>query len=566
MPSGLRRYIRLILKVFIPAAITVYSIACATIATPSGGPKDITPPKMISSVPKDFSTNFTGNKLILTFDEYVALKTPEKFMLISPPLGKLPDIKLKGHNVVINLEDSLRSNTTYNFYFGDAIVDITEGNPNKNFNFAFSTGPEIDSLSLSGIISDAFTRMPVKDALVMLYKDFSDSIPMKQIPTYISRTAENGSFRLNNLASDKYRAIALIDKNSDYMYDLPTEMIGFSSDSVQSYFEAVNPNDTTATLSAQDMRKLVSIDLFPEPDSTQRILKSVIAAKNKLSIAFRYPTSSPVLRALNMPDSSQWAIMEWNKNNDTLTAWLLNKPDTLKLEFSDHGIVQDTIKISTALKASLKNRNKEEVDHLKFSTSVSGSLLDYNKPFILTFANPVQVFDTTALRLTIKTSTDTTTITPEAKFTDSIHRYLLVTHKWNTTDKYDFYVPKGTFTDIYSDTCDSTHVAFKMKPIEEYGQFVLSITRLKQDFPLIIQLLTDKGVVVAQRIITDEKRIDFGLLAPAKYGLKAIEDVNGNGRWDTGVFLKKIQPERVLIHPKIFDVKGNWELEENWDL
>jgi uncharacterized protein (DUF2141 family) len=566
MLSGLQRYSRQTLKVLIPAVITVYIIACATIATPTGGPKDVTPPKMISSQPNDFSTNFTGNKLVLTFDEYVALKTPEKFMLISPPLGKVPDIKLKGHDVVINLEDSLRSNTTYNFYFGDAIVDITEGNPNKNFNFAFSTGPEIDSLSLSGMISDAFTRMPVKDALVMLYKDFSDSLPMKQIPTYVSRTVENGSFRLNNLASGKYRAIALIDKNSDYMYNLPTEMIGFSNDSVQPYYDAVDPNDTTTVKSGKDMNKLVSIDLFPEPDSTQRILKSVIAANNKLSIAFRYPTSSPVLRALNIPDSLQWAITEWNKGNDTLTAWLLNKPDTLKLEFSDRGIVLDTVKISTALKTTVKNRKTEKVNNLNFSTSADGRMLGYNKPFILTFANPVQGFDSAVLRLTIRTSTDTTTITPEAKFTDSIRRHLLVSHIWNTADSYDFYIPKGTFTDIYNETCDSTHVSFQVKPIESYGQFVLIITRQKQNFPLIIQLLTDKGVVVDQRIITDEKRIDFGLLAPAKYGLKAIEDVNSNGRWDTGVFIKKIQPERVLIHPKIFDVKSNWELEENWDL
>ncbi len=566
MPLGLQRYFLQIIKILIPAAIAASAVACATIASPQGGPKDVTPPKMIISKPQDFSTNFTGNKLILTFDEYIALKTPEKFMLISPPLSKLPDIKLKGHDVVISLKDSLRSNTTYNFYFGDAIVDITEGNPNKNFNFAFSTGPEIDSLSMSGIISDAFTRMPVKDALVMLYKDFSDSIPMKQIPTYVSRTSENGSFRLNNLASGKYRAVALVDKNSDYMYDLPTELIGFNSDSVQPYFNAVNPNDTIVAKSADDMRKLVSIDLFPEPDSTQRILKSVIAAKNKLSIAFRYPTSSPVLRTLNMPDSSKWAITEWNKNNDTLTAWLINQPDTLKLEFSDRGIVIDTVKISTALKTTMKGKNKEASDHLTFSTSVANRVLGYNKPFIITFANPVSEFDSTAIRLTIKTSTDTTAITPEAKFTDSIHRHLLVTHNWSITDNYDLYIPKGSFTDINSDNSDSTHVAFKLKPIEEYGQLAVIITRQENGFPLIIQLLTDKGVVVDQRIITDEKRVDFGLLAPAKYGLKAIEDVNGNGRWDTGQFIKKIQPERVLIHPKIFDVKSNWELEENWDL
>lgn len=525
---------------------------------------------MTSSEPKDFSTNFKGNKLVLTFDEYVALKTPEKFMLISPPLSKVPDIKLKGHNVVIKIEDSLRSNTTYNFYFGDAIVDITENNPNKNFNFAFSTGPDIDSLSLSGIVTDAFTRMPVKEALVMLYNDFADSLPMKQIPTYVSRTNEKGHFRLNNLASGKYRAVALIDKNSDYMYDLPTEMVGFSSDTIKPYYAAVDLEDTTLVQSDADLKKLVEIDLFPEPDSLQRILKSVIAAKSKLSIAFRYPTTSPEFRALNIPDSLPWAIKEWNRSGDTLNAWLLNKPDTLKLQIADRGVVIDTVKISTTLKPAgkvkNKEKNKETADVLKYSSTTDFRKLGYNKPFILTFDNPVAEYNLNALLLTIKTKTDTTIITPTAKFTDSIHRHLLVTYNWNATDNFDLYIPKGAFTDIYRDTCDSTHVSFQTVPVEEYGQFSVLITRKDASFPVIIQLTTEKGAVVDQRIITNEKKVDFGILPPAKYGLKAIMDVNGNGKWDTGQFIKKIQPERVLIHPKIFEVKSNWELEENWDL
>ena len=570
MPSGLQICFRQILKLLIPAIITLYIIACATIVTPTGGPKDVTPPKMTSSQPKKFSTNFKGNKLVLTFDEYVALKTPEKFMLISPPLSKIPDIKLKGHSVVVKLEDSLRSNTTYNFYFGDAIVDITENNPTKNFNFAFSTGPEIDSLSLSGIVTDAFTRMPVKEALVLLYNDFADSLPMKQIPTYVSRTNEKGHFMLNNLASGKYRAVALIDKNSDYMYDLPTEMIGFSSDSVKPYYSAVNLEDTTVVKSDSDLRKLVAIDIFSEPDSLQRILKSVIATKNKLSIAFRYATSLPVFRALNIPDSLPWAIQEWNRTGDTLNAWLLNKPDTLKLQIADRGIVIDTVKISTTLKSAVKvkakDKNKETTDVLKYSTSTDFKKLGYNKPFVLTFENPLNTYNLNALQLAIKTKKDTTIVIPDAKFTDSIHRHLLVTYKWNTTANFDLYIPKGTFTDIYSDTCDSTHVSFQMVPVEEYGQFAVLITRKDASYPIIIQLLTEKGVFVDQRIITNEKKVDFGLLSPAKYGLKAIMDVNGNGRWDRGQFIKKIQPERVLIHPKIFEVKSNWELEENWDL
>lgn len=566
MPSGLQKYFYSILKLLVPSALVLYAVACATIVSPTGGPKDITPPSMLNSEPQNLSTNFKGDRLILNFDEYINLKTPEKFLLISPPLGKEPDIRVKGRSIIIKMKDTLRANTTYNFYLGEAIVDITESNPVPNFNFAFSTGPEIDSLSLAGNVTDAFTRQPMEGALVMLYTDFTDSVPMKQIPTYVSRTSKKGDFRLNNLASGKYRAVALVDGNSDYMYNLPSETIGFSSDTVVPYYSAVSANDTNVVVD-KAAQLLVSIDMFPEPDSTQRILKSVIAAKNRLSVAFRYSAKTPEFRALNIPDSLPWAVIEWNKGIDTLNAWLLNKPDTLKLEVLTGGTVLDTVEISTKMKVTGRpQRNTETKPKLGFTASSKGGALGYGRPLMLTFANPVKEYNTDSIALTVNSATDTTVVKPLVKFTDSIQRHLLITHNWNQAETYNLYIPKGSFTDIYSDSCDSTRVAFQMTPIEEYGEFAVSINRQQNDFPVIIQLLNEKGLVVDEKIVTTEKRIDFGLLPPAKYGLKAIMDSNKNGRWDTGQFINKIQPERVLVHPKLFEVRTNWELEETWDL
>ncbi|MFZ4546418.1 MAG: Ig-like domain-containing protein [Bacteroidales bacterium] len=567
MPLALQGFFKQILKFFVPTSMVLYAVSCATIVSPTGGPKDITAPKMLGSQPRNLSTNFKGEKIIINFDEYVQLKTPEKFLLISPPMGKMPDIKVKGRSVVIKLEDSLRSNTTYNFYFGDAIVDNTEANPLTNFNFAFSTGPEIDSLSMTGNVTDAFTRMPVKAALVMLYNDFTDSVPMKQIPMYVSRTLENGSFRLNSLASGKYRAIALVDGNSDYMYNLPTEFIGFNSDSVMPFYNAASQNDTNAIkLLEADRKNFVSIDIFPEPDSTQRVLKSTIAAKNRLSVVFRYSMANPTFRPLNVPDSLPWSILEWNRTNDTLQAWLLNKPDTLNLEISDNSVVLDTITISTTMKTAAKGRKTNASESLKYATSLSGGFLRYDSPLMVSFSNPIKQFDLTALKLICKTEKDTTTITPTAFFADSIHRKLMVTHKWDSKNGYDLYIPESAFIDIYSDSCDSTHVVFQMRDIEEYGKFAVTVSLKGKNCPVIIQLITEKGMVVDQQITSIDRKIDFGLLPPAKYGLKAIIDSNGNGRWDTGEFIKKIQPEKVLVHPKLFEVRTNWELEETWDL
>ncbi|HNW54069.1 MAG TPA: Ig-like domain-containing protein [Bacteroidales bacterium] len=568
MPFNLKQNIFNILKFLVPSALALYTLACATIVSPTGGPKDVTPPKLVVSEPKALSTNFQGNKLVLTFDEYIQLKSPEKFLLISPPLKKMPEINIRrGRDVVVKLEDTLLQNTTYNFYFGEAIVDLNESNPIPNFNFAFSTGNEIDSLSLSGSVTDAFTRLPAKGVFVGLYKDFSDSIPMKHIPVYVSRTTDNGNFHFNNLASGKYCAMALMDGNNDYMFNLPTEMVGFSSDSVQPYYNAINLNDTVAMKKA-DLKKenLVTMTIFPQPDSVQRVLKSVIAAKNKLSVVFRYPTTKPSFRALNIPDSLPWALQEWNHTNDTLNAWLLNKPDTLKLEIADRGVILDTIAISTEMKVVGKPRNPEKAPRLTFTSTAGNRVLGYNKPLVISFVNPVGEYDLNKIVCTRIAAKDTLTFKPEIKFTDTIRRHLLLAYNWNATDKYDVYIPKAAFTGIYRDTCDSTHIAFQVKKPEEYGKFTVLITRKDKSYPVIVQLLTDKGLVVDQRIITNEKSADFGLLPPGKYGLKAIMDANANGRWDTGIFIKKIQPEKVIMHPKLFEVRMNWEEEETWDL
>jgi len=567
MPFRLQKNRNSLFKILIPAILVLFTLSCATIVSPTGGAKDITPPKMISSLPKNYSTNFHGNKIILTFDEYITLKTPEKYLLISPPLSKTPDIKVKGHSIVIKIADSLKSNTTYNFYLGDAVVDITESNPVPNFNFAFSTGAQIDSMSLLGNVTDAFTRMPAKEVWVMLYKDFTDSIPMKRIPEYVSRTSEKGDFRLNSLAAGKYRAIALKDGNSDYIYNLPTEMIGFSSDSVQAFYVTAESSDSNLRKQETiDEKLLVAINLFSEPDSTQRILKSALVSKNRISIAFRYPMKKPGFRALNVADSLPWALQEWNHSNDTLHAWLLNKPDTLKLEISEKGNIFDTIAIPTQLKSASKSKNADVITRLGYTTSVTNGLLEYRNPFTISFINPVNKHTLGALKLTGILGKDTTAVIPQLKFTDSLQRHMLVSYDWIPGTKYDLLIPKGSFIDMYGDSCNLSHVVFQMRPIDDYGKFAVNIKRQDQSTPVIIQLITEKGAVVAQQSVTTNRNVDFGLLAPAKYGLKAIMDKNSNGRWDTGKFIKKIQPETVLVHPKIFEVRTNWELEEIWEL
>ena len=540
--------------------------SCATIVAPSGGDKDITPPRLVYSEPKNQSAHFSGNRLVLSFSEYIQLKEIEKNLLISPPMNVAPEMKIKGRSIVIKLKDTLRSNTTYSFYFGNAIVDLTEQNPLKNFTLAFSTGDVIDSLSLVGNVTDPFTRLPVKDVLVMLFSNLADSAPMLEPPNYVSRTNDAGVFALGSLASGKYRLLALKDGNNDYMYNLPTEQIAFYDSLVEPFYIAPVITDTSIVITAPPDKQFELI-IFPEPDSIQRVQKWGMIAPHEMQFIFRYPTAGPELIPINIDSNLTWSIREFTPNHDTLTCWLTGSlPDSLKLKVLDQGKIIDTLELSTLFKLKSIGRKNQEADtSLKFH-SVAGrsGYLDWNSEYVLTFANPLAAYVPGMIRLIISGNPDT--LSPESGYADEIHRKMHVRYPWKTGDEYTLLFPKGTFTDIYGQVNDSVKSSFKLKPKDEYGIFSLQMKRKNDAYPLIIQLLSEKGAVVQQRIVTGSQKIDFGFLAPGKYKLKAIYDENRNGRWDTGILIRKKQPERTALHPKTFEVRGNWELEEEWEL
>ncbi len=204
-------------------------LSCAEPSAPIGGPKDLTPPaisKTKYSTPNGM-TNFTYDKVLVTFDEWVRLVNPTQQVIITPPLKGKPNIFVKNKSVVVQWEDTLRSNTTYSVQFGDAIVDITEGNAAKNIKRVFSTGPFIDSCTISGLAIDYFSGKALKDATILLY-DTSATNWLKVFPYYFTKTASDGTFTINYIKDGMYNLCALLDENNNYFYDKIDEKIAFN--------------------------------------------------------------------------------------------------------------------------------------------------------------------------------------------------------------------------------------------------------------------------------------------------------------------------------------------------
>ena len=207
-------------------AIVTYS--CASIGNPDGGPYDEDPPKFMGSTPGLRSVNNKKQKIELEFDEFIKLEKASEKVIFSPPQMEQPELKVVGKKVSVEYLDSLMDSTTYTIDFSDAIVDNNEGNPMGNFTFSFSTGNNIDTMEVSGVVLQASDLEPIKGIQVGLHKDLNDSAFTTKPFDRVSRTDSRGRFSIRGVAPGKYRIYALKDGNQNYLFDSKTELIAYS--------------------------------------------------------------------------------------------------------------------------------------------------------------------------------------------------------------------------------------------------------------------------------------------------------------------------------------------------
>ena len=212
------------------AVVALLFTACAKMGNPDGGWFDETPPRILGSTPADKATGVKGKKIAIFFDEYIKLDNPSEKVVVSPPQFEQPEITGQGRSVKVELQDSLKQNTTYTIDFSDAISDNNEGNPLGNYTFTYSTGDHIDTLEVSGCVIDASNHEPIKGILVGLYDDTADSAFCKKPMVRVSRTDGNGRFVIKGIAEGNYRVYALQDVDGNYMFSQKSEMLAFNHD------------------------------------------------------------------------------------------------------------------------------------------------------------------------------------------------------------------------------------------------------------------------------------------------------------------------------------------------
>lgn len=521
-----------IITILLPTILCI--VSCASKVMPSGGDKDTTPPAVLHSVPKNYSTFYNGSTIEIHFDEYIQLSEVEKNIIVTPFTDTMPEIKVKNKSIYITFLTENKSNTTYTIQFGNSIKDLNEGNVLNNFRYVFSTGPFIDSLGITFQVKDAESGLESIDYLVMAYHSSNDSVLFNQKPDYFSRTNDKGQTSLNNMAAGTYQIFALKDENNNFIYDSENESVAAYPQTIELPF-----TDTLLLKSYQ-------------PDWPVYI-KNIQAMYNGKALAVLNRKNAKA--SFELLDSTIYAH-RWNQRFDTLEIWYSN---TLK----DYLNIHITTEANTELIDSVYIAGKQKIkppDIKAFPVIYQNSLFR-NDSLTVLFSMPLKKVIAERISLSLNDSNLTFSFFHDNAFQSNIK------YAWLKDSIYHLNIFPGALVgfDDRKNT-DTLGYTFQIVDEDHYGNLFIQL-----DAPLLginyrIELINDRNELYEVQYRNGNEKFSFQRLNPGIYKLRCIVDMNQNKKWDKGDVVRRIPSEHIILYNGELNIRANWDLEVEWKI
>jgi uncharacterized protein (DUF2141 family) len=505
---------------------------------PTGGKKDTIPPVVIRSIPDSPTINFHNHSIQLFFNKLIQLNNAPANVYVTPSL-KYPLITTSKRNGLdIKIKDTLEANTTYTVNFGNTIEDLTENNIKKDLQFVFSTGPYIDSLQLHGKIFSAQTLLPDSNYLVMLYTTRDDSVVAKHKPYYYTRTKGNGSFKMKNLRAGTYKLFVLGDLDGSFEFDNLKENIGFANDSV------VVGKDTAIT-----------IYTFLQKSTKQEWLKASSYRPGEATIAFALPVDSQQITIIPQPSQE---ITTYNQTHDTIGIWTNDfHTDSLLFRFTGKNY-HDSVKVEMKKPDSKKKKKTGFQTNISFSAQ-NKSQLYYGSQLQLLFSSPLISIDSSRIQLvddSAKKSMPLKLIVTKDSMTNA--PVIKILNSFKEEYPYSLILNDSVFRSMDNSVNDSAKVFFRYGSAQDEGRLGIKITVHDSANPYFAELLNNNVVVRKFNLKKGLNAFTINNLQPGIYSLRAVQDRNHNGKWDTGDYWKKIQPEKYFYYKSPISLRANW--------
>ncbi|WP_183561665.1 Ig-like domain-containing protein [Mucilaginibacter sp. SP1R1] len=527
---------------FIPHFIAFLLLfGCAAQQPPQGGPRDLTPPKLVKATPANKTRNFAAKEIDLEFDEFIKLTNQYQEISMSPAMEKQPEYISNKRSLKIKFKDTLQKNTTYVINFGKSIQDVNEGNVLKNFTYVFSTGSHIDSLSMSGTVTNTLTQEKEKDVTVMLFPLKQDSLLFgKKKPSIYTTTDSSGNFSLNNLHENDYRIYALKETAPNKIFDNDQELIAFLKKPIHLQTDTSN----------------IQLNLFKQLPEKFRFSEKRFDTDGKMLFVFNKPLNNPSIKVIFPADIDRQKQVDFSKTKDTASVYLHNMNfDSVRVVVFDNGKPIDTTSL-------LKGKKETFQRTLTFQYNLNNNnLLKPGNDLKLTASLPIENFDNSQVTLnedSVAVGLSDYTIQKDT----GNFKNLTIKYRWRQGSKYELIFNEGAFASVYGDKNKRLSRRFQLDKTENYSTLTLKVTLPDTGKAYVVQLLNEHKDVLQSNPVTKNTSIVYKNYLTGKYMFRVIYDENKNGKWDSGNVHQKRQPENTWLSDKLITLRPNWEAEE----
>ena len=508
-------------------------ISCAQIRGLEGGARDTRPPELLSADPPHLTRRFASQTIVFSFDEYVQVNNLAQELVVSPPFSGQPAALVRKKTVELVIPDSLLPNTTYVFQFGNGITDFTEGNQ-AELVYVVSTGDVIDSLEVRGQAFDAWTGKPAEGARIMLYPESSPASVLAGMPRYVARADKEGRFVLSYLAPGSYYLVGIKESTENYLADLG-ESVGFLSRTVAAADSSVQ-HDLFLSLPPAGVEVIESF----RADSTGRLC--LAWPDDTVQLQLLQDGFSEPINGFRMPTSDSIVFFLKGAARDRMEAVAIRR-DTLIL---------DTLYMpfyrkpgARAMRAGLEGGNR----------------LRPHDPLFISYPAPIDSIVADRAVMVLPDSSEIRVQLSRGRAPWEAR----IDHPPLPPGKIRLRVEPGAVTSIHGAPSDTLDLEMAVAGPRDLGVMGLEISGVTSG-RLMLHITDPKGKVVLSAPQDVPGRMVLRDLFPGDFEIRLYEDVNGNGRWDSGDFFNGLQPERVWVYPDKMTIRANWELNQKWVL
>ena len=399
---------------------------------------------------------------------------------------------------------------------------------------------------------------------------------------------QNGYFRISNVRPGTYRLYALVDDDNSKNYNLPGESFAFldsllSVSPEKNYIPPVKDTVTVKAVRNAPVKKAelpvltgeYQLFLFTGERKEHYLTSSSRELKYKLVYTLSLPPDTMKV-SFSIPDAAQNSyFVENSRNRDTLKVWitdstLYSQPQIttlLRYPFTDSlgitGYKLDTVPLRFAApRATRAVRVKRPV--FAYESNLRSGDLKPGEGIWFNSATPFNLPDTSRIRFyeLVDTKKVKVPYSFQKEPLNSCRYYLKASLAQGK--KYLFIADSASFSNIYNEYSDSVGIRFSVRDPESYNKLSLDIKNHQGS--RIVQLLSKDEKPVGQLKAEKDSKLTFTLLEPGSYRARIIYDLNGDGKWTTGDFSKKRQPEPVTYYHQEIELKTGWNADNEWNV